>query len=158
MGRSINSDKAEIFGVELASGGGGVAWAWELSGTWQHTEDRSEARATRGEPLPGRFENQVNARLERTLRGLTFFYDFRFESGQYYDTASLLKAEAMRRHDVGVRGVVHRLGWSLQWLNLGDDNFEQFNGFPTPGERVRFSLTWPEGRRPAMPADPRSAS
>ncbi|TDU26591.1 outer membrane cobalamin receptor [Panacagrimonas perspica] len=156
VGRSINTDKAEIFGVEMAVGGGAEAWSWDLSGTWQHTEDRSDTRATRGNALPGRFENQLNARLERRLAGLTFFYAFRFESGQYYDSAQLLRADVMRRHDVGVRGALRRLGWSLQWLNVGDDNFEQFNGFPTPGERVRFSLTWPETRRPASIPDSRS--
>lgn len=156
VGRSINTEKAQIAGVEMAIGGGTETWSWDVSGTWQHTEDRSDVRATRGNALPGRFENQLNARLERSLAGLRFFYAFRFESGQYYDSAQLLPADTLRRHDVGVRGVVSRLGWSLQWLNVGDDNFEQFNGFPTPGERVRFSLTWPETRRPASIPEPRS--
>ena len=156
VGRSINTARAQIYGMEVSTGGGGSAWAWELSGTWQHTEDRSDIHATRGNPLPGRFENQLSARVERTLLELTFAYQFRFESGQYYDSTQLLEADPRREHDLSVRGVVHRVGWSLQWLNVGNDNFEQFNGFPTPGERVRFSLTWPETRRPAFATETRS--
>lgn len=151
VGRSVNTGAAEIFGLELSIGGDQPSWRWALSGTWQHSEDRSDIRATRGKALPGRFENQLNAHLERTWLGLRFAYDFRFESGQFYDSASLLPAEAMRRHDLSVRGAVRRLGWSIQWINIGNDNFEQFNGFPTPGERVRFSVTWP-----ASPPSPQS--
>lgn len=158
VGRSINTEKAEILGVELASSGGTLDWAWSLSGTWQHTADRSDIRATRGNALPGRFENQLNAHFERRFPGLTLAYDFRFESGQFYDSASLLPADVMRRHDLSIRGAVRRVGWSLQWINVGNDNFEQFNGFPTPGERVRFSITWPEPSRAAASPETRSES
>ncbi len=158
VGRSINTEQAEILGIELASSGGSPDWGWSLSGTWQHTADRSDTRATQGNALPGRFENQLNAHLERRVLGLTLAYDFRFESGQFYDSASLLPADVMRRHDLSIRGVVRRIGWSLQWINVGNDNFEQFNGFPTPGERVRFSITWPEQQRAAAPPETRSES
>ncbi|WP_162932128.1 TonB-dependent receptor plug domain-containing protein [Solimonas sp. K1W22B-7] len=143
IGRSINTEQALIAGTELAAGGDWKHWGWQLGGTWQHTEDRSDVRATRGKQLPGRFETQINTRIERPWRGLRFHYAFRFESGQYYDSPNLLKASTMQRHDVGVAGALRRLGWSLQGLNLGDDNFEQFNGFPTPGRRVVFALSWP---------------
>lgn len=143
IGRSINTEQAVIYGLELASGGDWAGWGWQLGGTWQQTEDRGDIRATQGKQLPGRFENQLNARLERGWLGLRFHYAFRFESGQYYDSANLLPARTLQRHDVGVRGALQRVGWSLQGLNLGDDNFEQFNGFPTPGRRVLFTLSWP---------------
>lgn len=143
VGRSINSPKAQIYGVELGSAGRWIGFDWQFGGTWQHTEDRGDTRATRGEQLPGRFENQVNTRLARSFRGLSLFYAFRYESGQFYDSTNLLQAPPVRRHDVGVSGALRDVGWSLQWLNLRDDNFEQFNGFPTPGRRVLFALTYP---------------
>jgi len=155
IGRSINTEQALIHGLELAGGGAWGGWQWQLGGTWQHTEDRGDIRATRGKQLPGRFETQLNTRIERGWRSLRFHYAFRFESGQYYDSPNLLQAETLRRHDLGVRGAVSELGWSLQWLNLGDDNFEQFNGFPTPGRRVVFALTWPH-RPPHSQDDTRS--
>lgn len=143
IGRSVNTEQAVIYGAELAAGGEWAGWGWQLGSTWQHTEDRSDIPATRGRQLPGRFERQLNTRIERSWLGLRFHYAFRFESGQFYDSANLLEAQTLRRHDVGVRGTLRRLGWSLQGLNLGDDNFEQFNGFPTPGRRVMFTLSWP---------------
>lgn len=143
VGRSINTARAEIWGVELAGTGHWIGLDWELGGTWQHTEDRSEIRATRGKQLPGRFETQLHLQLARQWRNLRLFYDFGYENGQYYDSANLLEAPSVLRHDVGVRGALRRVGWSLRLLNLRDDNFEQFNGFPTPGRRVVLALTYP---------------
>ena len=100
-------------------------------------------RAARGQQLPGRFTSQLNARVERAWQRLVFWYALRYEAGQYYDSANLLKAPEMQRHDVGVRGSFARLGWSLQAQNLADDRFQQFNGYPTPGRRFLLSLSWP---------------
>src|SRR5690606_37670616 len=128
-----------------AAAGGAIApWQWQLSATWQDSEDRSDIRASRGRQLPGRYEHQFNASLERDWLGLRWRYAFRYEHGQFYDTPNLLKAAPVRRHDIGVRGAFARVGWSLQWLNLRDDNFEQFNGFPTPGRRLLLALSWPD--------------
>src|SRR3546814_19630116 len=95
---------------------------WQLDGTWQHTEDRSEVRATRGKQLPGRFETQLNARVEHSWRGLVFHYAYRYEAGAYYDSPNLLRTPETPRHDLGVRGAVGRPGWSLPALNLGDSH------------------------------------
>ena len=143
VGRSVNTERAEIYGLELDGTGTWAGIEWRVGGTWQHTEDRSEVRATRGKQLPGRFERQLYAQLARSWSGLQLSYQFRYESGQYYDSANLLEAPSVLRHDAGVRGAWRQLGWSLQVLNLRDDNFEQFNGFPTPGRRVVLALTYP---------------
>lgn len=155
VGRSVNTDRALIYGLELDSGGALAGVGWQLGGTWQHTEDRSEVRATQGRQLPGRFETQLSARLERPWRRLVFWYAFRYEDGAYYDSANLLKAPALQRHDLGVRGTVARLGWSLQALNLGDDRGEQFNGYPMPGRRWQLSLHYPDAGPAPSPSDPR---
>ncbi|MGQ0502152.1 MAG: TonB-dependent receptor plug domain-containing protein [Panacagrimonas sp.] len=144
VGRSENTTRAVIRGIELGGGGRWAGFDWQLGATTQHTEDRSDVRALRGQQLPGRFENQVFTRLERRWGALAYFYAFRFESGQFYDSSNLLPAEPLRRHDVGVRGAVQAVGWSVQALNLRDDNAEQFNGFPTPGRQLLLSLTYPE--------------
>ncbi len=144
IGRSVNTDRATIYGVEASAGGALLdRWHWQLGATWQDTEDRSDVRANRGKQLPGRYEHQLNLSIERDWLGLRWQYAFRYEAGQFYDTPNLLAAEPVRRHDIGVRGAIDTLGWSLQWLNLRDDNFEQFNGFPTPGRRLLLALSWP---------------
>jgi outer membrane cobalamin receptor len=143
VGRSVNTDRALIYGVELDSAGKLAGFGWQVDGTWQHTEDRSDVRATRGEQLPGRFETQLNARIERNWRDVVFYYAYRLEAGEYYDSANLLKAPEMQRHDIGARGAIRKLGWSVQALNLTDDRIEQFNGYPAPGRRVMLSLTYP---------------
>lgn len=143
IGRSVNTAKATIYGVEFSGGGRWAGFDWQLGGTWQHTEDRSEVRATRGQQLPGRYQQQLNTRLEHALGPLQIYYAFRYEAGQYYDSANLLEAATLRRHDIGLSGRIATLGWSLQWLNLADEPYEQFNGFPTPGRRIALAMTWP---------------
>ncbi|NGY06358.1 TonB-dependent receptor plug domain-containing protein [Solimonas terrae] len=154
VGHSINTSHALIYGAELDSAGSVAGFGWQLGGTWQHTEDRSDVRATRGRQLPGRFETQINARIERAWRGLIFHYAFRFEAGAYYDSPNLLKTPAMQRHDLGVRGALGALGWSLQALNLGDQHSEQFNGYPTPGRQWLLSLSYPGSAAGAADSTP----
>jgi len=155
VGHSVNTDRARIYGAEFDSAGALLGLGWQLGGTWQHSEDRGDVRATRGQQLPGRFETQLNLRIERRWRQLVFFYSLRHEAGAYYDSPNLLKTPEMQRHDAGVRGRIAQLGWSLQGINLGDDHIEQFNGYPTPGRRWQLSLTFPAAAPPA--ANPESA-
>lgn len=143
IGRSINTERAEIYGFEWGTHARLGPWHAQFSGTLQHTEDRGEIRATRGKQLPGRYAEQVNARLEYALGGLRLHYAFGYEHGQYYDSPNLLEAAPLRRHDLGVRGHWQRLGWAVEALNLRNDNPEQFNGFPTPGRQLRLTLSYP---------------
>lgn len=143
VGRSINTDRGLIYGVELSGAGALAGLGWELGGTWQHTEDRSQLRATRGKQLPGRFETQVNTRIEKRWNALVVYYAWRLEAGQFYDSPNNLKAPEMQRHDLGLSGAVRKFGWSVQALNLSDDRAEQFNGYPMPGRRWMVSLSYP---------------
>jgi outer membrane cobalamin receptor len=143
VGRSVNTARALIYGAEFDSAGTFAGFGWQLGGTWQHSEDRSDVRATRGQQLPGRFETQLNARIEHAWHGVVVYYAFRYEAGGYYDSPNLLRTPEMQRHDLGVRGAFGALGWSVQALNLGDDRIEQFNGYPTPGRQWLLSLNYP---------------
>lgn len=143
VGRSINTDRGLIYGVELSGAGALFGLGWELGGTWQHTEDRSQVRATRGKQLPGRFETQLNTRIEKRWGTLVVHYAWRLEAGQFYDSPNNLKAPEMQRHDIGLSGGFGKLGWSVQALNLSDDRAEQFNGYPMPGRRWMASLSYP---------------
>lgn len=143
VGRSVNTERALIYGVEAESAGSLVGVGWRLSGTWQHTEDRTDVQAARGQQLPGRFETQLGVRLEKRLFGVIAYYAYRYEAGQHYDVANLLKAPDLQRHDLGLRGAYRKTGWSLQGIDLSDEQSEQFNGYPTPGRRVMFSITYP---------------
>lgn len=153
VGRSINTERAEIYGVEW----GGTArlgrWQGQIGGTLQSTENRSGPGAARGKQLPGRYTEQINARLETEFWALRWQYAFSFEHGQFYDSPNLLKAAPLRRHDIGVRGQWQRVGWSVQALNLRDDNPEQFNGFPTPGRHLRLTLSYPAIMSPDSPKE-----
>ena len=157
VGRSINTERGLIYGLELSGAGAAFGLGWQLGGTWQRTEDRSQVRATRGKQLPGRFETQLNTRIEKRWHALIVHYAWRLEAGQYYDSPNNLRAPEMQRHDIGLRGAFHKLGWSLQALNLSDDRAEQFNGYPMPGRRWMLSLNYPSQPLPALAPDSPSA-
>src|SRR5690606_18713916 len=111
VGRSVNTGRATIYGIETAAGGSVQRWHWRVGATWQDTEDRSDIRSARGKQLPGRYEHQFNASIDRDWLGLNWRYAFRYEAGQFYDTPNLLPAAPVRRHDVGVRGALGGVGW-----------------------------------------------
>ena len=157
IGHSVNTSRGLIYGTEYDVTAAYAGFGLQLGGSWQHTEDRSDAVATEGKELPGRFTTQFNARLERGVLGLVFYYAYSVEEGAYYDSANLLPTPTSQRHDVGVRGVIRKLGWSMQALNLTNSTIEQFNGFPTPGRSYLFSFTYPDaGAGPAALASPKS--
>ena len=143
IGRSINTERATVLGIELSAEGRLANTRWAMGLTWQDTEDRGQVRSARGNQLPGRYTWQATSRLSRQWGSITGFYAFQFESGQYYDSANLLPAAPLRRHDIGVRSAIRSVGWSLQWQNLRDETAHQFNGFPTPGRRLLLSLRFP---------------
>jgi outer membrane cobalamin receptor len=144
IGHSVNTSHGLIYGTEFDATASLAGFGLQLGGTWQRTEDRGDVRATEGKQLPGRFTTQLNARVERGWRGIVFYYAYSLEEGAYYDSPNLLPTPTAQRHDVGVRSVVRKIGWSLQALNLADSNIEQFNGFPTPGRRILFSFSYPD--------------
>ena len=157
VGRSINADRGIIYGVELSSAGAFYGLGWQLGGTWQHTEDRSQIRDSRGKQLPGRFETQLNTRIEKRWNAVVAYYAWRLEAGQFYDSPNNLKAPEMQRHDIGLSGGLRKLGWSVQALNLTDDRAEQFNGYPMPGRRWMVSLSYPYTPSSSAAAAPESA-
>lgn len=104
-----------------------------LNATWQDPLNRSQVAAFEGKRLPGRYETMAFFRLEHFIRFLKFYYEFRYESGLFYDSANLLPAADVREHNIGVEAEYGAARFGLEARNLRDENFEEFNDFPTPG-------------------------
>ncbi len=153
IGKSVNISGALIQGVEV---GAVVEFLDMFRGvanfTYQDPENQSEIKAFDGKRLPGQFEYSGLGRLEARLASFTLYGEYVKETGLYYDTVNLLKAENKDEINAGI-------GWSRgPWLvrfeakNLADEQYEDFNGFPLPGRsfyasvKYTFSLT-PEKKK-----------
>ena len=143
IGKSVNISGALVQGVEV---GAVVEFLDYFRGvanfTYQDPENQSEVEAFDGKRLPGQFEYSGLGRLEASLAGFTLYGEYVKETGLYYDTANLLKAENKDEINAGI-------GWSRgPWLvrfeakNLADEQYEDFNGFPLPGRSFYASVKY----------------
>lgn len=143
VGRAVNIASAEIQGVEFSTRFGFPTQTYlTLNATWQDPVNRSPIAAFDGKRLPGRYETMAFLRLEQFIRFVKLYYEFRYESGLFYDSANLLPATDVREHNLGVEAQYGPVQLSFEARNLGDENFQEFNGFPTPGLSLFGKLTY----------------
>jgi len=101
--------------------------------TWQQPINQSKIALYDGKILPGRFEHSFFSRLQASVWMLKPFYEFSYESGLFYDSANLLLAPIKRVHNLGISVAIQKLTITGEIKNIGDNHYEDFNGFPTPG-------------------------
>jgi iron complex outermembrane receptor protein len=143
VGRAVNIASAQIMGVELSTRFGFPSGtSLVLNATWQDPVNRSQVAAFDGKRLPGRYEAMAFLRLEQSIRFFRVYYEFRYESGLFYDSANLLPAKDVREHNIGVEAEYGAARFGFEARNLGDENFQEFNGFPTPGLSLFANLTY----------------
>jgi iron complex outermembrane receptor protein len=141
IGRSVNISEARIQGVESRLSLDFLDhFRLAINATWQDPENRSGIEAFDGKNLPGRFETAWRARLEARWRGWKAHLEYLREDGMFYDAANLLPAEDKKEINAGISWLLD--GWAgpesslliaLEGRNLGDDLYEDFNGYPQPG-------------------------
>jgi iron complex outermembrane receptor protein len=134
VGRSFNISRATVVGLELdgkADFGNGLSLDSSL--TLQDARNRSSIRGANGEQLPG--EAQLAGTITTTWRddNWRLQYEASFANGRYYDTVNLLKAKDQLIHSIRATRSWKRWRVQLELNNLGDENYEDFNGFPKPG-------------------------
>lgn len=110
--------------------------------TWQRPVNHSSVAMYDGRELPGRFQYSFNSRLEAKCSFIRPYYEFSYQSGLFYDTANLLPAPIKREHNAGVSGIINDLVITAEVKNIGDDHYEDFNGYPTPGRSYWMTLRY----------------
>ncbi len=110
--------------------------------TWQDTENNSPIRAFDGNQLPGKFRHSWLGRAEFNWQNLKFYTEYINESDMYYDTANLLDAPTKIEVNCGLSYLWRNWRISLEANNLGDDQYEDFNGYPLPGRSFFASLKY----------------
>lgn len=139
VGRPINTGKAEVFGLELGSN-------WTISPefslrsnlTWQSPKSLNRDSGLNKNFLPGEAQFVWYGRAEYAPGNWTAWYEVNVQTRRYYDLSNILPAADTTQHSAGVGWSKNDWKFSLSANNLGNENVEDFNGFPKPGRT--FSL------------------
>lgn len=143
IGKSENISESVIQGIELGLDIRWLKWFRFLANaTIQDTENRSQVKAFEGKKLPGRFEKTFTARLETLFSGIKLYGEYQQQKDMFYDTANLLPAENKDEFNAGISVLWRSFLITLEGKNLGDDLYEDFNGYPLPGRSYRFSVKY----------------
>ena len=141
IGKSENISKAQIYGIECnltMAVNDFVSLTAQY--TWQDAENKSEITAFNGKQLPGKFRHSWLTKAELNYSDMSFTLVYIYENGMYYDTANLLCAESKSEVNASVSCVFKKMMLTLEAKNIGNDNYEDFNGYPQPGRSYFCSV------------------
>ncbi len=143
VGKSVNISGALIQGVELGATVEILDYLRAVfNATWQDTENQSDIKAFDGKELPGRFEQTYLARLEGLYKKVKIYVEYIREANMYYDAANLRKARNKNEVNAGISWNFKSFLLSLEGKNLGDELYEDFNGYPLPGRSFYCSVKY----------------
>jgi len=111
-------------------------------GTWQDTENQSDIKAFDGKDLPGRYEKSYLGRVEARVGNCKLYLEKIAEKGRYFDTANLLEAEDKRETNLGLSWSYKDILLNFEARNIGDNQYEDFNGYPLPGRSYSASIKY----------------
>ena len=141
VGKSVNLAEARIYGLET---GMQIAFLnrfnFIANVTMQETENLEDNKAYKGKKLPGRWRNAYMARLEAVFGDFTLYGEYVGDRDMYYDTPNLLEAEDKDEFNLGVKWSRGKWRAELEARNVGDEQYEDFNGFPMPGRSFYFKI------------------
>lgn len=141
IGRADNIGQAKIQGIELSLAVNlNILGNINLNYTYQDAINYSEVTLFNGKKLPSHFENKLFFRWEKNYNTFLFFYEYLYEDGNYYDSANLLPKKIKRNHNIGLTYKNKNLQINTEIRNLGNENFEDYHGYPTPGTSFFISL------------------
>jgi len=143
IGKSVNVSGARISGLESSLQIDGLHFLRLIvNATWQDPQNDSQIDAFNGKQLPGRFETAYLGRLEAQMAGFKLYLETVVEQNMYYDTANLLPAADKEEYNTGISW--NKAGWQIAFniKNLGDAQYEDFNGYPLPGRAYDVSAQY----------------
>jgi iron complex outermembrane receptor protein len=143
VGKSVNISSSEISGVETSLKVDLLEhFRFIGNATWQNPVQQNEIEAFDGNILPGRFQESYLARLEGFYGPAKVYGEYITESGLFYDAANLLKAGDKREINLGASFLFRSFTVTLEARNVGDERYEDFNGYPMPGRSGRLTVQY----------------
>jgi len=113
-----------------------------LNYTWQNPVNKSKVPVFNNKRLPGKFEDTASIKLSGTYLIFKPYYEFIYSSGLFYDTANLLPAKIKREHNAGITTFIGPFSANVEVKNIGNVNYEDFNGYPQPGRSFWLTLRY----------------
>ena len=143
IGKADNISEASINGIETRISAE-VFENLRLIGqyTFQDAENKSRIASFDGNQLPGKFRHSWLGRIEYNWRQLKLYTEYINESDMYYDSANLLEAPTKTEVNCGLSYLMDSWRISLEAKNIGDDRYEEFNGYPLPGRSFFASIKY----------------
>lgn len=143
IGRSVNTGKASIAGVEISNElrfNKNVTTA--LNATYQHMRNRSANPALDNNEIPGQARLTMHGKFRYKLNAASLWFETNYKSDSYYDQANLLPAKAYALHNFGVDWSWRKFNLGMTINNIGNQNVQDFNGFPRPGRSFFLTLNY----------------
>lgn len=142
VGRAENLGDGEVEGAEFMFR---VDFPHGVSAGGTYTEQdalQKNSAIAGGTPLkiPGIYERKAAPWLQWTFAGFTLRYDVALGDERFYDSANNIKAADLETHHLGARYRYHHWNLALDIDNLTDENIEDFNNWPRPGQTTTFSV------------------
>ena len=141
VGKSVNISQSFVDGIEVGFHVDFFKY-FRFSGnaTWQNPENRSEIEAFNGKKLSGLFEESYFARIESNFKNFKIYVENVRDKGMYYDTANLIAAKDKEESNAGVSWLYEPFQFNMEVRNIGDNRYEDFNGYPLPGRSYFFNV------------------
>jgi len=135
IGKSVNIARAVIRGVEMEFSADLFDFLKITgNGTWQDTKNENTANPNvYGNQLPGKFRLALMGRIEARFQHIRIYTEYLHASGMYYDTYNLLDASTKNQVNCGTSLLWKQFQISIEARNIGNDWFQDFNGYPMPG-------------------------
>jgi len=142
IGRSINSGKTNVTGIEF---GNTTVFNRYLSArvnaTYQRSYNYSPTPALNKKQLPGEPAFAVHASLQYKRANRRLWVEANGKSDFFYDQANLLPGKEHWLFNAGADWQWQATKFSITVNNIGNDNVQDFNGFPRPGRAFYFSMS-----------------
>ena len=143
IGRSVNISSSLIRGAE---GSMKIEFLKHFrfigNATWQDPLQESQINAFNNKILPGRFQEAYLARMEAFYGPVKVYGEYLAELGVFYDAANLLAATPKGLFNCGASVLLWSFTVSLDLKNIGDAQYEDFNGYPMPGKSASITVQY----------------
>ncbi len=143
IGKSVNISGSLIRGVETSLKIELLSH-FRLIGNYTRQDpiQESEIEAFDGKVLPGRFQESYFGRFEAFYGPVKVYAEHKTEKGLFYDTANLLGAPNKKELNVGASLVLRSFTFTLEARNVGNEQYEDFNGYPMPGRSAYLTVQY----------------
>lgn len=141
IGKAMNTAEALIEGIEASIDSEFLRYfRLNINYTWQIPKNEDTITVFNGKYLPGRAIHTVSSKLEAKKGFASLYYELLYNSGLYYDGANLLKAPIKREHNLGITLSFKQVSLTGEVKNIGNQNYEDFNGYPQPGRSYWLTM------------------